>query len=109
MYTYSFVLVVVLSLFSILSWFIRLSKKYLIMNSIVVGVLVLNFSIIIYLEYTQTFGYINTHDFDSLYYDAQRVFNRMIYNFVAVGAFFVLNTILIYLKLRNVLLAKKDK
>ena len=92
---------VVISVLTILSYLIKSKKAFLISNLVCVSLFVIFYGIFIYLGYTYAFEYVNTYDMDSLFWDAQRKFNNLIYHFIAALVYFGTNTVVIVIKLNS--------
>jgi hypothetical protein len=99
MYLYNYISLTVLILLALLSGLFKSKKAFIAVNLIVVGLLFANYSIILYLEHTYSFENIKGQDFETLYVNAEWLFNKLIYNFIGVLIFFVANTLVVYNKL----------
>lgn len=98
MFLYNYIVLIVLTALALLTGLIKTKRTFLITNFIVVSLLVINYSIILYLAYTYAIDNLNHHGFEALKYSARVIFNDLIFNFIGVLIFLVLNTLLIYKK-----------
>lgn len=103
----NYIAILVLGIVIIISGLIKNKKLFLIINLTAVGLLIIYYVIMIYVEYFYTFEFVNNLTIESLFADAQAKFNNLIYHLIAVIAFFVFNTALIIVKLKSALKTNK--
>jgi hypothetical protein len=96
---YNYISLIVFTVLALLTVFIKSKKAFITTNFIVVGLLVTNYAIILYLAYTYNLDNIKGLEFETLFYNVEWYYNMLIYNFIGVLIFLVLNSLLLYYKL----------
>ena len=97
MYLYNIVVFIVFPIFIVLGSFLMSKRAFLIFNISMFFLFSLYYVFVLYMAYTKAFE-INAGDYDSLYIIARALFYDLLYHFIGVFAFFVINTLVIYLK-----------